>query len=69
MEVRREVAAALRNVSLSVHSKVVMVRERVLPLLNDMMHSPDVEVCHQAAGVVANLAESPENQSLMVDDG
>jgi hypothetical protein len=69
VEVKREVAATLRNISLSVHSKVVMVREHCLQLLNDFMHSPDVEICHQATGVVANLAESTENQALMVDNG
>ena len=69
VEVKREVAATLRNISLSVHSKVVMVREQCLQLLNDMMHSADVEICHQATGVIANLAESTENQTLMVDNG
>jgi HEAT repeat protein len=69
VEVKREVCAALRNLSLSVHGKVVMVREKVLTLLCDCMQSPDVEVCHQSTGVVANLAEASENQGFMVEHG
>ena len=32
-------------------------------------HSPDVEISHQACGVLANLAEALENQGPMVDSG
>lgn len=69
VEIKREVCAALRNLSLSVHGKVVMVREKVLPLLCECMQSPDVEVCHQSTGVIANLAEASENQGYMVEQG
>lgn len=69
IEVKREVCAALRNLSLSVHGKVVMIREKVLTLLCECMQSPDVEVCHQSTGVVANLAEASENQGYMVEQG
>jgi hypothetical protein len=27
----------------------------------------DIEICHQSAGVVANLAEATENQGIMVE--
>ncbi len=69
VEMKREVAATLRNLSLSVHGKVVIIREKGLKLLAEYMQSPDVEICHQATGVVANLAEATENQALMVDEG
>ena len=69
VEVRRECAAALRNLSLSEHCKVAIVREGGMEILMDMLHSPDIEICHQASGVVANLAEATENQGLLVDKG
>eukprot|EP00981_Chlorochromonas_danica_P000358 scaffold90_cov163-Ochromonas_danica.AAC.13 len=69
VEIKREVCAALRNLSLSVHGKVVMVREKALTLLCECMQSPDVEICHQSTGVIANLAEASENQGYMVEQG
>jgi Armadillo/beta-catenin-like repeat len=69
VEVLREVAAALRNVSLSEHSKVDIVREGGLTVLATMMHSADVETAHQSTGVIANLAEAVENQGTMVESG
>eukprot|EP00953_Heterococcus_sp_UTEX-ZZ885_P035587 18364-Heterococcus_DN1.PRE.6 len=69
IEVLREVAAALRNVSLSEHSKVDIVKEGGLTVLATMMHSADVETAHQSTGVIANLAEAVENQGTMVESG
>jgi hypothetical protein len=69
IEMKREIAATLRNVSLSVHGKVVIIREKGLRLLAEYLQSPDVEICHQSTGVIANLAEATENQALMVDEG
>ena len=40
IEVKRECAAALRNLSLSEQSKVAIVRDGGLDVLCDMMHSP-----------------------------
>ena len=59
---KRECAAALRNLSLSEHCKIAIVREGGIKVLMDMLHSADIEICHQSSGVVANLAEATENQ-------
>lgn len=45
-----------RNLSLSEASKVAIVRQGGLGVICDMMHSPDVEICHQSAGVVCPRA-------------
>ncbi len=45
------------------------MRAEALPLLVDMSRQGDVELAHQAMGVVANLAEILENQSVMVSNG
>jgi hypothetical protein len=68
VETRREVAAAFRNISLSEACKVMLVHCGALGVLCDMMHSADVEVCHQSTGVIANLAEATENQPIMVEN-
>ena len=49
--------------------KVAIVKYNGLPVLCEMMHSPDVEICHQTTGVIANLAEATENQGPMVQEG
>ena len=69
VEVQREVAACLRNLSLGEQVKVALVRAGCLKALIGFSHSGDVEVAHQACGVLANLAEVVENQSVMVEDG
>jgi hypothetical protein len=49
--------------------QVAIMRAEALPLLVDMSRQGDVELAHQAMGVVANLAEILENQSVMVSNG
>ena len=68
-EVQREIAACLRNLSLGEQIKVALVRAGVSKALNWICHSGDVEVAHQSCGVLANLAEVVENQSVMVEEG
>ena len=51
VEVQREVAACLRNLSLGEQVKVALVRAGCLKALIGFSHSGDVEVAHQACGV------------------
>lgn len=68
LEVQREAAAALRNISLSETNKISIARAG-MDVLVKYSHSLDVEVAHQSVGVLANLAEAMENQGPMVDAG
>ena len=70
LDLVRETAACLRNLSLSEDNKIAIVAARgALTALVNAMHSNDLEVSHQASGVVANLAEVIENQGQMVEAG
>ena len=54
IEVQRELAAALRNLSLSEQNKISIVREGGMDVLIKFAHSLDVEIAHQSCGVLAN---------------
>ena len=69
VEVQREVAACLRNLSLSEPNKIAIRQGGGLEVLVKFALSADVEISHQATGVIANLAEAIENQGPMVESG
>lgn len=70
VEVQREAAAALRNLSLSETNKLAIARApKGVNVLVKFALSLDVEVAHQAVGVLANLAEAMENQAPMIEAG
>lgn len=67
---KREAAAALKNISLSDPLKKQIVSSPGgVNILLEMCRSSDVEVSHQACGVIANLSEVDENQGVMIQKG
>ena len=73
LETKREVTAALRNVSLSdMNKKAIMVEddgEGNLDIIALLCRDADHEVAHQAVGVVANMSERQENKTKLVKLG
>ena len=69
LEVKREVAATLRNLSLSDNNKIEIRKEGGVDILVHLCRSKDEKLAHQACGVIANLAELPSNQRKMVEAG
>eukprot|EP00957_Ditylum_brightwellii_P131298 10013638-Ditylum_brightwellii.AAC.1 len=62
VELRREMAASLRNISISDQNKESIIREGGLEILSELCRSPDDEISHQTCGIIANLAEAAANQ-------
>lgn len=71
IELQRGIAAAFRNFSLNDDNKVEIVKSGALFNLVAFTANPeeDLELTHQATGVLANLAEHPTNQPRMVAEG
>ena len=70
IEIQREVAATLRNLSLGpAANSSAIVRAGGIDVLNILAVSSDVETSHQALGVIATLAETIENQRAMLEGG
>jgi len=70
LELQRDVAATLRNLSLGpARNASAMVRAGVTDLLLTYSVSSDVETAHQSLGVLANIAETIENQAPIVATG
>ena len=70
LETKREVSAALRNISLSDQNKeAIMIEGGLVDIISKLARDPDNEVSHQACGVIANVAERQGNKITMVQQG
>ncbi len=70
LETKREVVAALRNVSISDKNKESMMNEKgIVDTLAMLARDADDVISYHACGVIANLAERPESQLAMVEQG
>ena len=70
IEIQREVAATLRNLSLGPAANATAIfRAGGVQVLVELAVSADVETSHQALGVLANLGETIENQRPMLEGG
>jgi hypothetical protein len=70
LETKREVAAALRNISISDQQQISLMNEQgIVDTLAMLARDPDDIVSYQAHGVIANLSESHANQIYMVEQG
>ena len=69
LELKREVAAALRNISLSDQGKESIFNEGGIIILVGFFRSPDDKLLYQSCGVIANLSEAIVNQEAMVRGG
>jgi len=69
LELKREVAAALRNISLSDQGKESIFNEGGIIILVEFFRSPDDKLLYQSCGVIANLSEAIVNQEAMVRGG
>lgn len=68
LETKRELAAALRNISLSDENKTPIM-DAGIDLIATLCRDPDGEVSHQACGIVANISEKQENKIHMIEKG
>jgi len=70
LDTKREVAATLRNISLSDQNKESIMNETgMIDVLAKLARDPDDEISHQACGVIANIAEREKNKNFMVEQG
>ena len=70
VEIRREMAATLRNISLSDQNKEsIMEEDGMIDLLAKLARDPDDNVAFQACGTIANIAERSTNKIGMMDHG
>ena len=67
-ELTREFGVALQNLSLSDDNKVHIFKDGGFMILLELCHSTDEVCCHQACGVIANLAEAASIQEDMVKE-
>lgn len=68
VDTKRELAATLRNLSLSDRNKVPIMKVG-MDLIAALCRDADREVSHQACGIVANISEKEENKIQMVKTG
>ena len=68
LETKRELAAALRNISLSNENKAEIMKSGI-DFITTLCRDSDSEVSWQACGVVANISETQENKIFMVEKG
>ncbi|KAL3789162.1 hypothetical protein HJC23_012251 [Cyclotella cryptica] len=68
LETKREVAAALRNISLSDNNKD-SIMQIGLDVIADLCRNSDNEISHQACAIVANISEKKSNKVPMVERG
>lgn len=68
LETKRELAAALRNISLSDTNKAPVMREG-FDFITTLCRDSDSEVSHQACGVIANISEKQDNKVILVGKG
>jgi hypothetical protein len=66
MELKLEVAACLKNISLS---DFTLLKRRGLPIVTDLTRSENNTLAHNACGLIANLAEIPSKRKEMITDG
>ena len=69
LELKRDVAAALRNISLYDQGKESIFNEGGIVILVEFSRSPDDKLLYQSCGVIANLSEAIVNQEVMVRGG
>ncbi len=68
-ELKREVVATLRNLSIIDYIKVLIVKVDGIEVLTNFCRASDDKLCQQSCGVIANLAEVKENQVFLMKCG
>lgn len=70
MELKREVAAALRHLTLCDDNKsIIATTSDGLDVLLSLCHARDEKISHQACGAIANVAEDKKAQAIMMKSG